>query len=69
MIVLYDPEKCDWDEVLEKAQSSRPPNDGMLVAVPTGGRFHRELLKKPHHYARMQWRQATEDEREGPHRR
>jgi hypothetical protein len=45
MIVTYDPERLDWDEVLEKARASRPPNDGMLVAIPRGGRLHREILK------------------------
>jgi hypothetical protein len=53
VIVLYDPELLDWNEVLEKAWASRPPGEvGMIVAIPKGGRMHRELMKQhggPHH--------------------
>jgi len=47
LIVVYDPAKCDWNEVLAKAWASRPKGEtGMIVAIPAGGRWHRELLKK-----------------------
>jgi len=46
MIVLYDPEKRDWNEVLQKAWASRPPGEvGMIVCIPEGGRLHRERIK------------------------
>lgn len=46
LIILYDAQKCDWNEVLEKAWASRPPGEvGMIVAIPKGGRMHREMTK------------------------
>ena len=47
MIVVYDAQKRNWNEVLERAWASRPPGEtGMIVAIPEGGRLHREMLKK-----------------------
>jgi len=46
VIVLYDAQKMDWNERLAEAEHHRPPGDGMLVAIPRGGRWHREMLKK-----------------------
>lgn len=46
MIVLYDPEKRDWNEVLEKAWASRPKGEvGTIICIPEGGRMHREILR------------------------
>jgi hypothetical protein len=53
VIVLYDAQKCDWDEVLAKAWASRPKGEvGMIIAIERGGRMHRELMKKhgDHHH-------------------
>lgn len=47
MIVTYDAQKCDWNEVLAKAWATRPPGEvGMIVAIPRGGRMHRDLMRK-----------------------
>jgi hypothetical protein len=46
VIVLYDAKKCDWNERLAEAERHRPPGDGMLVAIPRGGRAHRDLMRK-----------------------
>jgi hypothetical protein len=49
LIVTYDAQKCDWDEVLRKAWASRPPGEvGTIIAIERGGMMHRdrELMKK-----------------------
>jgi len=46
VIVLYDPKRLDWNEVLERAWATRPPGEvGMIIAIPEGGRWHREMMK------------------------
>jgi gluconate kinase len=47
LIVFYDSERLDWDEVLAKAWESRPKGEvGMIVAIPRGGKIYRDLMRK-----------------------
>jgi len=44
--VLYNAQKCDWNERLAEAWASRPPGEhGTIIAIERGGRMHREILK------------------------
>ena len=46
MIITYNPKRLDWNERLAEAWASRPPGEhGTIIAIPKGGRIHREILK------------------------